>query len=54
MVYKAEKESLTLTQREKQNVIGAIRMFKANEFIVEDQNIDVSNCKAHHEVPDVQ
>jgi hypothetical protein len=53
MEYKEQKESLTLTQREKQKVIGVIRTFEANKFIVEDQNIDVSTSKARHEVPDV-
>jgi hypothetical protein len=49
MEYKEQKESLTLTHREKQKVIGVIRTFEANKFNVEDQNIDVSNCKARHE-----
>lgn len=54
MEYKEQKESLTLTQREEQNVIGAIRTSEANKFILEDQNLDVSTCKAHHDVPNVQ
>jgi hypothetical protein len=32
MKYKEQKESLTLTQREKQNVIGVIRTFEAKEI----------------------